>query len=164
MPKYASLYIHIPFCHKRCGYCDFFSTCQSDESIFSSYIKTLIRDISFFKQLYSIDFFNTVYIGGGTPSILKIEDISSIASFICSAQKEAIGEFTIEANPTDITKDKLQVWKENGINRLSLGIQSLQDGVLKAEGRMGSREETLKTLELISLYWQQTLSFDFIAG
>lgn len=164
MPKCASLYIHIPFCRKRCGYCDFFSTCQNDESVFSFYIDTLIKDISFFKQSYSIDFFNTVYIGGGTPSILKIDEIAHLASFICSSQKVKIKEFSIEANPTDITKDKLKAWEESGINRLSLGLQSFSDNVLNAEGRMGSRKNSLRALELLSFYWKGDVSFDFIAG
>ena len=65
MAKKASLYIHVPFCTSRCAYCDFFSTVQKDSSIYKSYVETLTRDIAFFKDRYSVDYFETVYMGGG---------------------------------------------------------------------------------------------------
>lgn len=160
MSKNASLYVHIPFCAKRCAYCDFFSTVQKDSSLFKPYIECLLKDISFFKELYSIEYFNTIYIGGGTPSLLLPEDIFYFASAISQKTKE----FTIEGNPEDITKEHLIAFSKSGINRLSLGIQSFSDNVLKNENRRGSKKQTLKALEEIALYWKGLLSLDFIAG
>jgi len=121
-------------------------------------------DIAFFKFIYSIDAFTSVYIGGGTPSLLPLSLIKELGFFICSQQSQVIDEFTIEANPQDITSEHLQTWQECGINRLSIGIQSLQDDVLKKEKRRGSRAESLKILELVSKEWKGVLSLDFIAG
>lgn len=160
MPESTSLYIHIPFCAKRCAYCDFFSTVQKGSSFFKPYIECLLQDINFFKELYSVDYFNTIYIGGGTPSLLLPEDILYIASSINQKTKE----FTIEANPEDITKEHLTAFSKAGINRLSLGIQSFSDDVLKNENRRGSKKQTLIALEEVSLYWQGLLSLDFISG
>ncbi|MGP1438677.1 MAG: radical SAM family heme chaperone HemW [Treponema sp.] len=160
----ASLYIHIPFCARRCAYCDFFSTVQKDASFFKPYINCLLQDIQLFKELYSIDYFNTVYIGGGTPTLLLPEDIFHLASSITKSQKEKIKEFTIEGNPEDITQEHLIAFFKGGINRLSLGIQSFSNYVLKNENRRGSKKQTLKALEKVSLYWKGILSLDFIAG
>ena len=156
----CGLYIHIPFCAKRCSYCDFFSTVQKSSKLFKPYIESLLKDIQFFKELYSVDYFNTIYIGGGTPSLLSPENIFSLASSINQHTKE----FTIEANPEDITKEHLIAFSQAGINRLSLGVQSFSDNVLKNENRRGSKQKTLKALEEISLYWKGMLSLDFIAG
>lgn len=162
MPRTSSLYIHIPFCAKRCAYCDFFSTVQNNSSLFKPYISCLLQDIQFFKELYAIEHFNTVYIGGGTPSLLLPEDIFELTSSI--TQKEFIKEFTIEGNPEDITKDYLLAFSKGGINRLSLGIQSFSDNVLKNENRRGSKKQSMKALEEVSKYWNGKLSLDFIAG
>ena len=160
MPKTASLYVHIPFCAKRCAYCDFFSTVQKSSDVFKPYIERLLEDVQFFKELYEIDYFNTIYIGGGTPSLLLPENILKLSSYINQNTKE----FTIEANPEDITKELLKAYFEAGITRLSLGLQSFSDDVLKNENRRGSKKQTLKALEETSLYWKGTLSLDFIAG
>lgn len=160
MMQTPSLYIHIPFCAKRCAYCDFFSTVQKDSSFFKPYIARLLNDIDFFKTLYSVDHFNTIYIGGGTPSLLSPEDILFLSSSIRGKTKE----FTIEGNPEDITKEHLIAFSKGGINRLSLGVQSFSDDVLKNENRRGSKKQTLKTLEEVSAYWKGLLSLDFIAG
>ena len=160
MTHTPSLYIHIPFCAKRCAYCDFFSTVQKGSTLFKPYIDCILKDIQFFRELYSIDYFNTIYIGGGTPSLLLPEDIFYLASSISIKTKE----FTIEGNPEDITKEHLMAFSKAGINRLSLGIQSFSDSVLKNENRRGSKKQTLEALEEVATYWKGTLSLDFIAG
>jgi len=164
MPKKASLYIHIPFCTSRCAYCDFFSTVQKDVSIYKKYVETLANDVVFFKNKYAIDYFETVYIGGGSPSLLDENLISRLSQFIMSLQKEKIDEFTIEATPKDISKQKLKAWQEAGINRLSLGIESMEDSVLQIVNRISNRASILEALECISNLWEGELSFDFIAG
>lgn len=160
----ASLYIHIPFCKQRCAYCDFFSTVPRDESVYAPYTQALLKDIEFFKSLYALDSFCTVYIGGGTPSLLPLPLIKELCSYLHSTQSLPIEEFTIEANPQDITADRLHHWQDCGINRLSLGIQSLNDEVLQKEGRRGGRVESLRVLEQAKREWKGILSLDFIAG
>jgi len=164
MAKKASLYIHIPFCTSRCAYCDFFSTVQKDTSIYKKYIERLIKDIAFFKDRYYIDYFETVYIGGGSPSLLDESLVTSLSQFIMSLQKEKISEFTIEATPKDVSKKKLKAWQEAGINRLSLGIESMEDSVLQKVNRGSNKANILKALDAISNFWNGNLSFDFIAG
>ncbi len=164
MRRTASLYIHIPFCEARCAYCDFFSTVRQDSSLFTPYIKALIKDISFFRQKYEIEVFNTVYIGGGTPSLLPPKLLCDLSAYIQKEQMQKISEFTIEANPQDITKEKLASWQSSGINRLSIGIQSFNDEVLEAEKRRGSRVESLNALNLVKEEWKGIVSLDFIAG
>lgn len=156
----SSLYIHIPFCAKRCAYCDFFSTVQNDSSFFKPYIARILQDIQLFRELYSIEHFNTIYIGGGTPTLFSPEDIF----YLASSMNQKVKEFTIEGNPEDITKEHLIAFSKAGINRLSLGIQSFDDHVLKNENRRGSKIQTLKALEDVATYWQGILSLDFIAG
>lgn len=160
MQRSSSLYIHIPFCARRCAYCDFFSTVQKKSYLFKPYIECVLKDIHFFAELYSIDYFNTVYIGGGTPTLLSPENIFHLASSIDKKTKE----FSIEGNPEDITKEHLIAFSNSGINRLSLGIQSFSNYVLKNENRRGSKKQTLKALEEIAVYWKGILSLDFIAG
>ena len=162
--KVASLYIHIPFCEQRCAYCDFFSTVSQNSDLYVPYVHSLMEDIAFFKAFYSIATFRTVYIGGGTPSLLPLPLLKKLSIFIRSSQRQEIEEFTIEANPQDITHEHLYIWQECGINRLSIGIQSLQDEVLKMEKRRGSRNESIVALELVSKEWKGILSLDFIAG
>lgn len=152
--------MHIPFCAKRCAYCDFFSTVQKSSSLFKPYIDCLLHDVQFFKELYSIDYFETIYIGGGTPSLLSPEDVF----YLSSSMQQKPKEFTIEANPEDITKEHLIAFSKSGINRLSLGVQSFSDDVLKNENRRGSKQQTLKALEEVATYWKGLLSLDFIAG
>ncbi len=166
--KTAALYIHIPFCIQKCRYCDFFS--QTRFSSFvpyqknTAFIERILYDAALFKRRYGIDSWETVYVGGGTPSLLSPEDVFYLAESLCSTQSEAITEFTIEANPEDITAEWLAACAAGGINRLSAGVQSLSDAVLKKAGRRGSIQKSLAALETIKKNWGGTLSCDLIAG
>ncbi|MBI3883387.1 MAG: radical SAM protein, partial [Sphingobacteriales bacterium] len=119
----SGVYIHIPFCKQACNYCNFhFSTSlqQKDELI-----NALINEISltpFFEGEKEI--IDTIYFGGGTPSIINIDDLRLIFDALHKKFPiSAVAEITLEANPDDITSQKLQLWKEIGINRFSIGIQ-----------------------------------------
>lgn len=133
--KEAGLYIHIPFCLKKCGYCDFLSFGGCDEILQTRYIEALISEI----QMYAgkgirLD---TVYIGGGTPSLLRAENIEKIMKAAQAAfciNKDA--EITIEANPKTLTCEKLMAYRRAGINRLSIGAQSMNDHLLELMGRV----------------------------
>jgi hypothetical protein len=166
--KPSGLYIHIPFCTQKCRYCDFYSITQKAD--FRPYhpnpqfVERLLQDVRFFKERYAIESWKTVYIGGGTPSLLHPDDISTLAAGIREGQKQPVQEFTIEANPEDITSEWLAACSEGGINRLSIGVQTFDNDVLAVNGRRGSKEKTITALETIKRRWQGELSCDLIAG
>ena len=166
--KPAGLYIHIPFCTQKCRYCDFYSITQKAD--FAPYhpnpqfIEQLLHDVRFFKERSAIESWKTVYIGGGTPSLLHPDDISTLAAGIRKEQHLPVQEFTIEANPEDIHPEWLAVCSESGINRLSIGVQTFDNDVLAVNGRRGSKEKTITALETIKRRWQGELSCDLIAG
>ena len=166
--KPSGLYIHIPFCTQKCRYCDFYSITQKAD--FRPYhpnpqfIERLLQDVRFFKERYAIEAWKTVYIGGGTPSLLHPDDICTLANGIREGQKPPVQEFTIEANPEDIHPEWLAACSEGGINRLSIGVQTFDNDVLAVNGRRGSKEKTITALETIKRRWQGELSCDLIAG
>ena len=166
--KPAGLYIHIPFCTQKCRYCDFYSiTQQADFGPYQpnpQFVKRILQDVRFFKERYAIESWKTVYIGGGTPSLLYPDDICALATGICEGQKQSVQEFTIEANPEDIHPKWLAACNESGINRLSIGVQTFDNDVLAVNGRRGSKEKTITALETIKRRWQGELSCDLIAG
>lgn len=168
IPK--SLYVHIPFCIKKCSYCDFFSLpiaerFQNDESFSNSFFSAIEQEISFRTRNDPI-IWNTIYVGGGTPSILNPKNLLRLEEsiFIKNIRYNLNQEWTIEANPEDITQEWLLACTQIGINRISLGIQSLNDTCLKAVNRRGSRAKTLQALNLITKNWDQQLSLDLISG
>lgn len=134
----AGIYIHIPFCKHKCKYCDFVSF--AGEYNYSSYIAALISEMWLFKDLMNGRTFNTVFIGGGTPSLLPSVFIRTVLD---EARKcfdiAGDSEITIEANPESLTLDKLYEYRDSGINRLSVGLQSSDDTVLHSIGRIHDR-------------------------
>ena len=138
-----SLYIHIPFCMAKCAYCDFASW-PGQESLWAEYVHCVCEEISCWKNSGYVDgrTISTLFIGGGTPSILPGELISSIMEAARAlAPFEEDAEITIEANPGTLTPGKLAAWKASGINRISFGAQSFDDGLLKTLGRIHSAED-----------------------
>jgi oxygen-independent coproporphyrinogen-3 oxidase len=130
------IYIHIPFCKSKCDYCSFYSIPVSDNSIIDSYIRALLREIGFVTGLCKRVSVDTVYFGGGTPSLLSTEHIMRILNSI--REKfilESGSEITIEMNPNDLNYDKLNGYTDAGINRIVLGVQSLNNEMRKNIGR-----------------------------
>ena len=140
------LYVHIPFCVRKCQYCDFLSG-PSDEETKDRYIEALLKEIRAAEHTEDYEIVS-VFIGGGTPSALKAEAIASIMRtlqekfFLCED-----AEVTIEANPGTVDPEKLTIYRNVGINRLSLGLQSTDAEELKLLGRIHSYEEFLKSYE-----------------
>lgn len=133
--KRLGLYIHIPFCIEKCRYCDFLSFGGNDESLHLAYIEALIAEIENIKGCgYEAD---TIYIGGGTPSLFDADSIIRIIDAVSKAVSVSNGaEISIEANPKTITPEKLSAYRSAGINRLSMGAQSTDDGLLEILGRV----------------------------
>lgn len=126
MKKEIGLYIHIPFCRSRCYYCDFISYTGKEKQR-ENYIKALKKEM----EQVELDKYNvkTIYIGGGTPSILNETQIKDL--LLETTKNQTPEEITIELNPGTVTKQKLQTYKELGITRLSIGLQAVQNRLLK---------------------------------
>ena len=136
---------------------------QCKGNVPDEYIIALKKEIAFLKEIYCIDSWRTVYIGGGTPSLMTAKQIERLCASIARDCVENV-EFTIEMNPDDVTSDILKAAESGGVNRLSLGVQSLNDTALQAVNRRCSRKTTLSALELVAKEWTKSLSLDAIAG
>ena len=145
--KTLSVYIHIPFCVHKCNYCDFLSA-SATEAARKQYVEALKREImqeSLQYKEYSVD---TVFFGGGTPSILKGEEIAECMETLRQYyQVSPDEEVTLEMNPGTADRNKLQILKKAGINRLSLGLQSTEDSLLRILGRIHTYEEFLQVYQ-----------------
>jgi oxygen-independent coproporphyrinogen-3 oxidase len=160
-----SIYIHIPFCRERCHYCDFYSSrIGENNSLIKPYIEAIKKEL--IRYQYYCDKIKTIYVGGGTPSVIPHNYLADLLNFLSRELTFEKGyEFTIEANPESITREFLNVICEsNLINRISLGIQSLNDGILKRLGRIHNRERALKGLESIFSTGFKNISVDFLVG
>jgi oxygen-independent coproporphyrinogen-3 oxidase len=147
----SGVYVHIPFCISRCSYCDFASypLGRLPEGVsIGRYVNALIAEIRLRSESAGAMRFDTIYFGGGTPSILDSADIASQLTALREAYDcTEVSEITIEANPDTLTSEKLKAWSELGIKRLSIGVQSLQDEVLRLLGRTYTSNSVLSTFE-----------------
>ena len=160
--KEISLYIHIPFCTKKCNYCNFYSI-SYDAKLAENYIRSLTKEISQYKNKHYT--LASIYIGGGTPSLLSFSLLFSLFyaindTFTISQKSEV----TIEVNPASITRDRAQNWKTLGINRVSIGVQSFDDNVLKILGRFHSSKDIKTTVELVKTHCTENISLDLMYG
>ncbi len=168
----ASLYAHVPLCLSKCAYCDFFSLSldrfpdsPGSASASSSVVAALSIEIASRVPEWNVSRWDTVYVGGGTPSLLNPRDVSALcASIRNSVSGDVPEEWTVEANPEDITEEWLDACREAGVNRLSVGVQSLNDRCRVAVGRRGSAATTLAALALARKRWDAAISADLITG
>ena len=159
----SSLYIHIPFCISKCAYCDFFS--KPYKAVPDSYIDALCNEIGFRISEYNIKKLKTIYIGGGTPSLLTENQLKKIFSKIKSSVELASDiEITIEVNPDDVTETLLRALFDCGVTRISCGIQSMNDSVLKKACRRADVQTNKNAMEIISQKWKGEVSYDLISG
>ncbi|KOA21247.1 oxygen-independent coproporphyrinogen-III oxidase-like protein YqeR [Clostridium homopropionicum DSM 5847] len=159
MKRDISLYIHIPFCKQKCLYCDFPSYgCK--ENLMLSYAKALSKEIDSLRDMNM----KTIFIGGGTPTYLSLEAWNIIKKSIDCLKKDKETEFTVECNPGTIDKDKLSLFKSMGVNRLSIGLQAVQDEHLKQLGRIHSYKEFLDTFTLVRDFGFNNVNIDLIFG
>lgn len=159
----AGIYIHVPYCRRKCIYCDFYSGGEriADWKLFA---QALIQEAkSRTKEIEPYDI-STLYIGGGTPSLMPGEDFGNIISSLKNIFRlNQLKEFTIEVNPEDVSLEKIKIWKENGVNRLSLGIQTLNDEELKKIGRNHKIQHIYEALNLLKEYFDN-ISVDVMFG
>lgn len=143
----AGLYIHIPFCLSKCSYCDFYSGLRPAAS--AGYIDALIAELSLRRDEIS-EPFTTIYIGGGTPSVMPVAELQRLAVAIAGhVDISRAEEFTIEMNPEDVTADLLSACRDMGINRISMGVQSFDDNMLRAINRRHDARRALAAIELL---------------
>ena len=158
------LYIHIPFCKKKCDYCDFYSIMPCEKNNLETYIPTLLKEITLAGNKYGNRDISTIFIGGGTPSLLTNAQLDSIFETLKkSFNLSKVEEITIESNPESITEVFLKHCKDLGINRISIGVQSLFDENLKAVGRIHDKKTALESLKLANKYFDK-ISADLIIG
>jgi oxygen-independent coproporphyrinogen-3 oxidase len=160
----AGVYLHIPFCRSRCSYCDFAVSIYQAE-LAEKYVDALCREISNFKSENSNSPADTIYFGGGTPSLLtpnQIEKILRAVSDKFSIQSDA--EITMEMNPGTLTPEIARDFRSLGVNRASYGAQTFDDDELKRLGRRHTAEDVRKTIELLRAANFTNVSFDLIAG
>lgn len=160
----AGIYLHIPFCKKACHYCDFhFSTNRDSENLMLEALKKEIKSRGDFN--FGDDKISSIYFGGGTPSVLEISNVNSIIEKLEATfhfKRSDLKEITFESNPDDISEDYLKGLKEIGINRLSLGIQSLNDDILKFLNRNHNSLQSRRGIDLAIETGFEHISLDFI--
>lgn len=165
----AGIYIHIPFCKSRCRYCDFYSTTMLERR--AEYVDVLKRELllrmaNFKHQMHkNNDSLRTIYFGGGTPSVLCEKDaIDLIDTIRTYFSDDFLEEITLEANPGDLTEDKLRILCEGGVNRLSIGVQSFNDTLLHRIGRRHSSAEAIEAVRMAQNVGFDNISIDLMYG
>ena len=160
--KDSALYIHIPFCDHKCIYCDFYSIITTDN--ISTFLNALKKEIAFYSGKYSNDHtFSSIFFGGGTPSLMEPKYIGEIIQTLKSyyvVNEDA--EITLETNPGTVTKEKLKEFKNVGINRISIGIQSFHEDELKFLTRIHDKDTAIKTVYNAAEIGLENINIDLI--
>ncbi|MDN7245811.1 radical SAM family heme chaperone HemW [Planococcus shenhongbingii] len=159
------LYIHIPFCHQICHYCDFNKVFFKDQPV-DAYIDSLGKELALWKQEGALDHpLETIFLGGGTPTSLTPEQLQKLLAYIHQYVPMAENlEWTSEANPDELTKEKMQVLFNGGVNRLSMGVQSFDADLLKRLGRTHSNGDVKRAVKEAREVGFTNLSFDLMYG
>ena len=158
MSKPRSLYIHIPFCEKICDYCDF-TKLQYFRKFAIPYLESLEKEL----KNYKIGGLNTIYIGGGTPTALE-DDLFEKLLKIVHIYAIGVKEYTVEANPESLSESKIKLLKQYGVNRISLGVQSTDNKVLKAINREHDYEDVKRAISCLQQYGIKNINVDLILG
>lgn len=164
MNKNLGIYIHIPFCGRKCIYCDFLSIKYNDE-VCKDYFDALHKEIEIISEQYSERYVDTIFVGGGTPSVVPekyIVDLMNLISKKFYVYENA--EITIESNPGTLSKEKLSAYKKSGFNRISIGLQAAQDYHLKQLGRIHSKDEFYRNYRLARECGFENINIDLIFG
>ncbi|HKL17510.1 MAG TPA: radical SAM family heme chaperone HemW [Halalkalibaculum sp.] len=159
----SGIYLHIPFCKQACSYCDFYFVTRKGER--DAFVDSLIKEIrSYSNTGYVEEKIETLYVGGGTPSLLSPEQLERVFTAVRNTFDTDIKELTIEMNPDDVSQEYLEELRKLGVNRASMGVQSFNPDLLRFMNRAHTRQEALKSLELLSKLGFQTFTVDLIYG
>ena len=158
----SGIYVHIPFCKKACHYCDFHFTTNLANT--KKMTDSICKEMEIRKKEFSGNY-NSLYFGGGTPSVLAISEIKQILDHLSKyTNRSELIEVTVEINPEDITEMLLKGYRELGVNRLSIGVQSLNDEILKWMNRSHNQEKAIQSILLAKKMGFENISVDFIYG
>jgi oxygen-independent coproporphyrinogen III oxidase len=165
------VYVQVPFCQTKCTYCNFHTGVFSKE-LYTPYVQAVCREIGEFPRLLHENgiadipeaVVDTVYFGGGTPSLLEPASLAQIIDVIRASFPSEFEEVTLEADPETISSQKADAWREAGFNRISMGVQSFDDAELRAAGRMHRRADVFEATKILRAAGFGNLSFDLIAG
>jgi oxygen-independent coproporphyrinogen-3 oxidase len=165
------VYVQVPFCQTKCTYCNFHTGVFSKD-LYEPYVRAACREITDFHHLRSENEIadvlgaavDTVYFGGGTPSLLEPGQLARIIDAVRSTFSTQFEEVTLEADPETISSEKAREWREAGFNRISMGVQSFDDGELRAAGRMHRCADIFEANKILRAAGFDNLSFDLIAG
>ena len=163
MKKDLSIYIHIPFCVSKCYYCDFVSFDSCNKEVIENYFKAIVKEIIMNSELLTQRNIRTIYIGGGTPSFVDEKYIEMILKTIYMiTDKNKIEEITIEVNPSSLNLSKAKKYYELGINRISIGLQTIYNDILKIIGRKHTYEKFIEILNILNEVGFKNISCDII--
>ena len=161
----GGLYIHIPFCVQKCLYCDFPSVAGAIETKGAAYVAALIRQIGLWRQRFPAFEPQTVYIGGGTPSLLTARQLEAVVGALRQAGWwQQAAERSIEANPGTVSREKLQVMRTLGLHRISFGVQSFSDDLLQKIGRVHTAAQAAEALQWAKQAGFERISLDLMYG
>ncbi|TVR87423.1 MAG: coproporphyrinogen III oxidase family protein [Spirochaetaceae bacterium] len=173
-PDELMVYLHIPFCSTRCGYCDFYSETDVGELRIAATLKAILREAEWYRAIYPKARFSSLYLGGGTPSLIPSKllapFLARLARLFAPATQGSMHsstdefEWSFEANPESLDPEKLSVLAESGVNRLSLGVQSFNDRFLRALDRQADSQMVQRALEEIQNNGRFELSLDLMTG
>ena len=154
----TSLYVHVPFCAQKCEYCAFYSEASSGELI-NRYVHALVREL----EIVAADLKpKTIFFGGGTPSLLNLRQWETILRAMEKLNLLGAEEFTIESNPATVSADKSKLLRDFGVNRISIGVQSLDEKLLDRLGRIHSREQVFKSFDILRAAGFENINLDLM--
>lgn len=156
--KVRSLYVHVPFCAQKCSYCAFYSEATSGELV-NRYVGALLLEFKLIAENLKPE---TVFFGGGTPSLLNLKQWGKIFEQMEKLDLLGAGEWTIECNPATVSLDKAQLFRSYGVNRISMGVQSLNESLLDKLGRIHSREMVYKSFDILRQAGFDNLNLDLM--
>ena len=165
------MYVQVPFCQTKCTYCNFHTGVFSSD-LYAPYAEAVCREVAAYPRLLRESritevvnaVVDTVYFGGGTPSLLDPVGLAQILDAMRAGFDCKLEEVTLEADPETITSEKAAAWRKAGFNRISMGVQSFQDNELKSAGRMHRRDDVLRATQVLRGAGFENISFDLIAG
>jgi oxygen-independent coproporphyrinogen-3 oxidase len=168
LPQGIGLYIHIPFCRRKCAYCDFFSVSDPNPELADAVVRGTLAELEAFLAGLGQPPLKSVYIGGGTPSLLAEPQLQRLLAAVRTAIRRhrpaRPPEWTVEANPESLRPRFLEICARYGVNRLSLGLQSFQPRLLELLGRPGTAGHNQEALALLAGSWHQSLNLDLLTG
>jgi oxygen-independent coproporphyrinogen III oxidase len=154
----GSLYVHVPFCAQKCAYCAFYSEAASGELI-NRYVAALVRELEIVADDLKPE---TIFFGGGTPSLLNLRQWEPILRAMERLKLAGAEEFTVECNPATVSADKAKLFRDFGINRISMGVQSLDENLLDRLGRIHSREMVFKSFDILRASGFENINLDLM--